>query len=392
MVDYRSPALQAPHRKPLPAGNAGLQFYSADASTPQQSLPLRVHNSPANSQHRPRTASSSFLPSSMHPLRQMTPVYPPQQHPQQHPQQQYSVPFPSRRPSNATVSTTSTGGNPHPSRHMSASQNNVRRSSSGRTASSQVGYVALMRRQKATVWCDRSQTEDPREAHQRRVAKQRAILEVQGGGGSGRTSTLISSGKIRHSSATKASPFTTGTMVGAGVPLRLSANEIGNADDDLDNQDGSTYHRRTGSGRSSAGSNRLQRPNQPRLSIGSAGTPPNAEPAESRFDIPDIVETPAAETAGELKSPVLGKDHAGAGFQGGSASDNNARPGTALSNTSEREEDFGMITEMKAPSGAAAAARRYKAAEELKRRGSVDDRTTTLGNVRLFVANPDLSD
>lgn len=30
--------------------------------------------------------------------------------------------------------------------------------------------------------------------------------------------------------------------------------------------------------------------------------------------------------------------------------------------------------------------------DELRRRGSVDDRAMTMGNVRLFVANPDLDD
>lgn len=320
----------------------------------------------------------------------MTAVYPPQPH--------YNVVVPSRRPSNATTSTTSTSGNPHSSRYMSASQGNVRRSSSSRTPSSPPGYVALMRRQKATVWCERSQAEDPREAHQRRVAKQRALLEVQGGGGSGRTSTLTSSGKIRHSAATKISSSTTATMVGSGVPLRLSANEIGNADDDWDiNGDGSTYHRRTGSGRSSAGSHRFtggsQRLNQPRLSTSSGNTPPNNEHAEQRFDIPEIVETPAVEKPQAQLGQMPGKDNAGARAQpGGPVSDQNNRPSTAQSTESQREEDFGMITELAAPSGAASAARRHHRAEELKRRGSVDDRTSTMSSVRLFVANPDLSD
>ncbi|WEW56086.1 hypothetical protein PRK78_001521 [Emydomyces testavorans] len=387
MADYRSPALQAPHRKPLPTG-AGLQFHLSDASNLQQTSPPLESNSHVN-QHRPRTASSSFLPTSMHPLRQMTAVYPPQQ------QQQYNVALPSRHPSNATVSTTSTGGNPNPSRHMSTLQNNVRRSSSSRTSNSQVGYVALMRKQKATVWCDRAQVEDPREAHQRRVAKHRALLEVQGGGGSARTSTLASGGKIRHSSAIKSLPFTTGTMVGAGVPLRLSANEIGSADDDFDNPDGPTHHRRTGSGRSSVGSNRLtsgyQRPNQMRRSSGSGGTPPNVEPSEQRVDIPEIVETPVADKNGrESRIPTRG--NSGASGQRESTSDINIRPPSAQSTTSQREEDFGMITELSGPNAAAATARRHKKAEELKRRGSVDDRTSTMTSVRLFVANPDLSD
>ncbi|KAI2350214.1 hypothetical protein LOY94_003608 [Ophidiomyces ophidiicola] len=179
---------------------------------------------------------------------------------------------PSRQPSNATVSSSTLAAT-------------ISRSSSARTATTMVGppppgYVARMRRQKATVWCDRAQAEDPREAHARRVAKQRALLEVQARGptgghstGGGRSSTLASTGKIRHSSASKPTAFTTGTMVGAAVPLRLSANEIGSAEDDTDLNSTSTpgdgLHRRTGSGRSSAGSARLSRPAPP-----PAGAPP----------------------------------------------------------------------------------------------------------------------
>jgi hypothetical protein len=41
---------------------------------------------------------------------------------------------------------------------------------------------------------------------------------------------------------------------------------------------------------------------------------------------------------------------------------------------------------------ATTAAEKARKADELRRRGSVDERTTTMTNVRLFVANPDLSD
>ena len=47
---------------------------------------------------------------------------------------------------------------------------------------------------------------------------------------------------------------------------------------------------------------------------------------------------------------------------------------------------------MSAPSAAQSATQRARRADELKRSGSVDDRTTSLTGVRLFVANPDLSD
>lgn len=263
----------------------------------------------------------------------------------------------------------------------------VRRSSSSRTSNSPGGYVALMRKQKATVWCDRAQPEDPRLAAQRRAAKNRALREVHGGGGSARTSTL-QSGKIRHSTVGKSS-LNTGTMVGAGVPLRLSANEILGEDDD-DDRDGSMLHRRTGSGRSSNGSNRVasgyQRPQQPRLSNGSGNTPPGSELTGPRPDIPQIVESPADEKKNGLE------EFSSMTAPASSTPDTKERPSSSYSFTAELEDDFGMITEMSAPRGAAMAAQRQKVAEDLKRRGSVDDRTSSTGGVRLFVANPDLSD
>ena len=61
------------------------------------------------------------------------------------------------------------------------------------------------------------------------------------------------------------------------------------------------------------------------------------------------------------------------------------------------EDRFGDAGELRAPSGysavAMAAAEQAKKADELRRRGSVDERTMTMGGKgRLFVANPDLDD
>ncbi|PGH27182.1 hypothetical protein AJ80_01139 [Polytolypa hystricis UAMH7299] len=420
MADYRTPPLQLPHRKPLPTGNAGLQFYSSGSPTqyhhPHPPPPQQQHLAQQQvlQQHRPRTASSSFLPPSMvPPTNPGVAAYPQQQ------QQQINVSVtPVRRLSNATTSTTSTGGNgfnSYPRPHM---QSDIRRSSSSRSTSPQVGYVALMRKQKGTVWCDRAQPEDPRAAAQRRAAKHRALMEVNGVA-SGRNSTLVSSGKIRHNTASRSMTYNTGTMVGTGVPLRLSANEVGSADDGLEDRGGDALpaNRRTGSGRSSAGSSRFpsgyQRPQQGRFSTSS--TPPSLEGPDGRGgDIPEIVETPAPTSAleedayfagnksasGSLRNP----DTSGSGSAPASvpavasasasavAADTKDRPGTAHSFSSEGEDNFGSITDMAAPSGAVLAAQNAKKNDDLRRRGSVDDRTTTMTGQRLFVANPDLSD
>ncbi|KAI5280698.1 hypothetical protein KEM54_003569, partial [Ascosphaera aggregata] len=63
------------------------------------------------------------------------------------------------------------------------------------------------------------------------------------------------------------------------------------------------------------------------------------------------------------------------------------RPTTATSEGSATEEDFGKLTEMVGP---ASIQKLTSVAEDLKRRGSVDERTSTMKGVRLFVANPDL--
>lgn len=225
-----------------------------------------------------------------------------------------------------------------------------------------------MRRQKGTVWCDRAQPEDPRVQAQKRMAKQRAHMELHGAAGSNslRTNTL-SSGKIRHSGKSGApTGFSPSTLVGATVPLRLSANEIGDEDDDRESEGGMYQHRRTNSNRSSLGSmthypSGYQRPQ--------GKTPPNEQ-----ANIPEVVETgPQANIVAADTTPT----------------DQSTEDSSAVE---QEEQDFGGLGDISAPSAADAAIQKAKKAEELRRRGSVDERTTSMTNVRLFVANPDLSD
>ncbi|KAJ5586146.1 hypothetical protein N7450_005933 [Penicillium hetheringtonii] len=245
----------------------------------------------------------------------------------------------SRRLSSTTTSTNSTG-NP-----IIQGDVDIRRSASNRSASSQLGYVALMRRQKATVWCDRAQPEDARMREQARRDRKRALDWT----------------------------FHPSNLVGASVPLRLSANEVGDGDDDSHSAEGVMMHRRTGSGRSSLGSNRYPSGYQrPQGTMGSNSTPPN-----EKTDLPEVSENRPAEIHEEEKSRVssLVKDDAAT---------------THTTNSSEQED---VVGEMEAPSAAVQAAQKSSKADELRRRGSVDERTTSMTNVRLFVANPDdLSD
>jgi len=322
------------------------------------------------------------------------------------PQQQAAYGQPARRTlSNATsISSTSTNTG---LQQASSSANVPRRSTSSRSTSSAspTSYVALMRKQKATVWCDRAQHEDPRILAAQRAAKTRAAMEVAGGqkhaSPAGRTSTSSSSmvggvrSKIRHHGAPKASTYNAANLTGAGVPMRLSATEVdeGDSDEEPGSHYASRYHSRNGSGRSSLGSGHRGHQSYMHSSAGgprgysNGSTPPSGHsPVEGMGDLVEE-ETPVPNQYGAQSQDYFDQP----GGQGGSGG-----------SSGEREESFGGIGGLPptaSSSAAAAAARSGRAAgsdrktsEELRRRGSVDDRTMTMSGVRLFVANPDLSD
>lgn len=268
--------------------------------------------------------------------------------------------------------------------------------------------MALLRRQKATVWCERAQFEDPRLAAQQRAAKMRANREISSSGGtyvssssSGRTSTGLSTGgkvaaKIRHHG--KASAFGFGAdsnYVGiAGVPLRLSATEVeGEDSDDEDIVTGRGHHRRTGSsGRSSTASGRRVPPF--RTSAGALTPSASNTQAPRRWSPGD---TP--ERAGSLIDDGMGGVTVGVGGLDSQGDRDDAASGkarsTASGSSAERADnvpDLGSVGRLPPNSTHNAALTREKSvrtADDLRRRGSVDERTMTLSTGRLFIANPD---
>ncbi|KAJ5804154.1 uncharacterized protein N7518_000457 [Penicillium psychrosexuale] len=354
MTDFRMPLHQGPPtRKPLSGAQYG-GYQSYDSPRPQLAPHLA---SPQTTHSRTRTTSSNVLPYSSGSQPYHGTPSPPMS--------QMALPHhpPSRRMSSTTTSTSSTSNHPV---HTGNSVSDIRRTASARSANSQLGYVALMRRQKATVWCDRAQPEDARLREQALRDKKRAYLEVHGSG-AGRSGTLAS-GKIRHGPK-GAAEFSPSNLVGAKVPVRLSANEVGDGDDDTLSSEGGAIHRRTGSGRSSLGSAHRYPSGYSRTpgTMGSNSTPPN-----ERTDLPEVSENTPAEIHEEEKSRLsyLHKDDA------------------ATTHSSEQEqEDF--VGDMLGPNAGTAAADKALKASELRRRGSVDERTTSMTNVRLFVANPD---
>ena len=356
---------QLPHRKPVPMQRS----YNDLQQRPEQQQPSPAQH--AGNFSRPSISSSTVPPNrSPNPSDRNNSVYSTQS-------QQTVYAQPSRRTlSNATSSTSST--NTAGLQRAPTNSNMPRRSTSSRSAgsASPTSYVALMRKQKATVWCDRAQVEDPRRLAQQQAAKMRAAIEVAGGRGNGsrvstgsNSMTTASTGirsKIRHQGAPKASAYLGGAnMSGAGVPIRLSATEVDENDSDEDYDSKHKGHQRNGSRHSSFGSG--QRAGN-YLHSGTGSTPPSRQsPGESMGDLAEE-ETPQPNANNTLRNDYF--------VQSG--------------DDAEAERSFGGIGGL--PQRAPKTEQERKTEDELRRRGSVDDRAMTMSAGRLYVANPDLSD
>ena len=293
-----------------------------------------------------------------------------------------------RAPSQNTFTTQSSGGN---SPNLNK---DLRRSTSSRSTGQPTGYVALMRKQKATVWCDRSQHEDPRIVAQRKAAKMRATMEVIGGSSQGRLSTsgsgtLASSkggvtAKIRHHGKANLVGYSPGDLVGGGVPMRLSATEVegGDSDDDTASAHGS-YNRRSGSGRSSQGSKKGLTYRQSGASSASRGSWSNTPPGE----MADLTEAETPVPAGHLNAnDYFTADGSGDGTRStGSGSSGERADAVGELGT----DDAARLASNSLLKSTITREKSTKNPEELRRRGSVDDRTMTLSAGRLYIANPD---
>ncbi|KAI0910701.1 hypothetical protein F4824DRAFT_454863 [Ustulina deusta] len=285
-----------------------------------------------------------------------------------------------RSPSVNTFSTTSS--NPPPAAFRTSPTTDLRRSTSSRSiGNQQPSYVALLRKQKATVWCDRAQTEDPRMVAQQRAAKQRAAQEVIGRT-QARTSTGISgAGKVVTKFRYHGKPGVVGYtpennyMGVGGVPLRLSATEVeGEDSEDDDTSAQRLHHRRTGSsGRSSTASGRRGIAYRTSGSIGRGGkrwSPSDTPERGSMVDDPEY--KPGESQIGRALST----------HSGSSAERADALPELGSSNAAKLASNSLL-------NAALTREKSVKNPEDLKRRGSVDERTMTLSSGRLFIANPD---
>jgi hypothetical protein len=302
-----------------------------------------------------------------------------------------------RNSSNATSTSSNSGGA-------------VRRSSSNRASSSashNFSYVMRLRAKVAVSWCDRGQAEDPRIMAEARRAKERAEREVAlppagtayhhhagsrgtpAGPGVGAAATTqlqhqpdggsssFTSGvarKIRHhGGAPKASKYGGGNLVGAGVPMRLSANEVDDDDevpptedtpDDEWGVDASFY--------------------------GAAAAPPMTLQLH-RYEEPQKVlqihQHRRSVSGGPRLGLVVPPDEA----DEGEATSPEATP--LASTFAQRDYVYQQQQQAAARrTGGGEVEEERRREEELKRRGSVDDRAMTMSGVRLYVANPDVDD
>ncbi|TVY57202.1 hypothetical protein LSUE1_G010231 [Lachnellula suecica] len=365
--------MDLPRRKPMPVSYQQQHPNLEPAAQLQQNI---------YSHSRSRTTSSNTFPSQpqqLYPANMQVHAYTSRQN---------------RKTSTNTFSTTASSGN-GPVAQRQTSQD-LRRSTSSRSGGQPTGYVALMRKQKATVWCDRAQHEDPRMLAAQRQAKMRATMEVSGGGGhTGRVSTggaasLAGSNrvaaKIRHGGKAGLVGYSPGDLVGGvgGVPMRLSASEVegGDSDDDGDSQR-QLYHQRTGSGRSSVGSGRrgLTYSRQSGASSNngrwSTGHSPPGEDLDGETPVPSG--HPKAKDYFMAEGNTDGTRSAGSGSSGERA-DSVAELGTA---------DAARLASNSLLKSTITREKSVKNPEELRRRGSVDERTMTMSAGRLYIANPD---
>jgi hypothetical protein len=160
------------------------------------------------------------------------------------------------------------------------------------------------------------------------------------------------------------------TYSGSGVPVRLSATEVEGDDEDTGSQNGGApYHHRSGSGRSSLGSARRMSYANPTGRVSSNSTPPQNSSPE---DLGDLQEEP---------TPNSQFDSSDAYFE-------HTKTNLSTGSGSSEERNFGNVGQMPT----ALPKQEKKGTDDLVRRGSVDERTMTMSNTRLFIANPDLSD
>jgi hypothetical protein len=369
---------------------------------PPDAHPAVLPQSSANynqNHSRTRTTSSNTFPAIVYPehgQRQRHQHQHQHKHFQQHPpysSNNQMYPYAQRRIPSQGTSSAASSGNAAP---LCPPSQDLRCSTSSCSSGSPqaTSYVALMRRQKATVWCDRAQHEDPRLVAVQKAAKMRATMEVVRGSSSGQwrsapgaSGTLVSpkgvTSKIRHHGKAGLVGYSPGDLVGlvggvGGVPMRLSATEVEGEDSDEQNTNVHRgYHPHSDSGRSSIGSSRREptysRQTGASSTVGkwsSDNTPPDS--------LHDLADNPGPGDPNYVPADI--QDGTGSAGSGNSAD----QVRDLMSNDAARLASNSLLQ------SAVTREKSVRNPEELRRRGSVDERTMMMSAGRLYIANPDL--
>lgn len=308
-------------------------------------------------------------------------------------------------------------------------ESDLRRSTSSRSNSSMTAtsYVQLLRKQKATVWCDRSQTLDARLVASQKAQKVRAQAEMLNESRASRTGTmttgLSSSGptlgvgkgmrvtaKIRHHGKSGLTGFSgqeTGGNYGVGVggvPMRLSASEVDGEQSDDEDINGQKIHRRTGSGRSSLRHGQSYRTSSGQISGNGResgrwsrdGTPPSGGTSgrNSLAELAEAGETPQPSSTSQTN--YFGSTHPVPDRKNSSGSGSSAERADAVPDLDAARVASNTLLKSGTRGSGVGRQQSTRNPEELRRRGSVDERTATMGLQsgmgRLYIANPDSGD
>ncbi|KIM95387.1 hypothetical protein OIDMADRAFT_134243 [Oidiodendron maius Zn] len=308
-----------------------------------------------------------------------------QQHPQYSSNNQVYRRAQRRTPSQGTFSTASSG-NAAP---LHSPSQDPRCSTSSRSGGSPraTSYVALMRRQKATVWCDRAQREDPRLVAAQTAATMRTATAVVRRSSSdkwhsafGACGTLAScksiTSKIRHHGKAGLVSYSPDDLYGSfgGVPMRLSATEVEGEDSDDENTSVHRgYHSRSDSGRSSIGSS-WREPTYSRQS-GASSIGKWSSVSTPSDSLHDLAEDPGPGDPNYVPADI--HDGRGSAESTGQARDLTSYYATRLTSNNLLQSTVTHEKSVRNP-------------QELRRRGSADESTMTMSTGRLYIANPDL--
>ena len=199
--------------------------------------------------------------------------------------------------------------------------------------------------------------------------------------------------KMRHHGAPKARQYNPTPNAASGVPMRLSAREVDDNESEDDHLAPKPLHQRSGSGRSSVGSqgraSSIYGPGGP--GVMTRGSSESNTPPQTRGTVvageQQRQRATTQDSTGTDPTPVP-SDFQRADYFAQRGSTKNTTPG---SNVAEQENEFGKVGTL--PHRVRDIKEEDDKNDDLHRRGSVDERSTTMrGYGKLFVANPDLSD